>query len=130
MTEQPRHRLSRVGLALTVALIILGLGMVLFFGLRAHRDYRRLHERGLSPGVTDVEAIRGWMTLPYIAHAYGVPQARLFDELGLPQAGNERLSIRQLAEKYHRDPAQVREEVQQAILDYRQASPPQREGTP
>jgi hypothetical protein len=111
-------------------LILIGLGLVLFFGLRTYRDYRRLEERGLSPGVTDVEAIRGWMTLPYIAQAYGIPEDALFAGLGVPKAGNEKLSIRQLADKYQREPEAVRQAVQEAIQRQQATSTPPSEGTP
>jgi hypothetical protein len=130
MPEQPSIRSSRVGLILTLALVVTGLGLVLFFGVRAYRDYRRLEERGLSPGVTDVEAIRGWMTMPYIARAYGVPQEALFESLGVPEAGNEKLSIKQLANKYDRDPAEIREAVQEVVLSYQQGATPQTEEAP
>jgi hypothetical protein len=130
MSDLPRARTSRIGLLLTVGLVIVGLGLVLFFGLRAYRDYRRLEERGLAPGVTDVEAIRGWMTLPYIAQAYGVPETALFEALGLPQAGNQKLSIRQLADKYEREPEAVRRAVQEAVRRYQPTSTPALEGTP
>lgn len=130
MSDLSRTRKSRIGLLLTIALVVVGLGLMLFFGARAYRDYRRLQERGLAPGVTDVEAIRGWMTLPYLAQAYGVPEATLFEELGVPQEGNRRLSIKQLADKYARNPEEVRGAVQQAILRYQQASSPPLEATP
>lgn len=130
MSDLPRARTSRIGLLLTVGLVIVGLGLVLFFGLRAYRDYRRLEERGLAPGVTDVEAIRGWMTLPYIAQAYGVPETALFEALGLPQAGNQKLSIRQLADKYEREPEAVRRAVQEAVRRHQPTSTPALERAP
>ena len=98
-----------------IILIVIGLALVGFFGWRAVRDHRRLQQRGLTPGTTDVEAIRGWMTLPYIAHVYGVLRQALFDGLGIPESGNDHLSIQELADKYGRDAAEVRQTVQQAI---------------
>jgi hypothetical protein len=130
MPEQSGKRTSRIGVILTVTLILIGLGLVLFFGGRAYRDYRRLQLRGLSPGVTDVEAIRGWMTLPYIANAYGVPETALFEALDVPQAGNEKLSIAQLANKYDREPAEVRQAIQEAVLRYQSTATPVVEGAP
>jgi hypothetical protein len=130
MPEQPSKASSRIGLVITIVLIILGLGLVLFFGVRTYRDYHRLRERGLSPGVTDVEDIRGWMTLRHIARAYGVPEDTLFKGLGVPGAGNEKLSIKQLAKKYDREPAEVRKTVQEIILRYQQTTTPPAEGTP
>ena len=110
---------------LVIILVVIGLALVGFFGWRAFRDYRRLQERGLAPGVADVEAIRGWMTLPYIAQAYGVPPQALFDGLGIPEAGNEDLSIIVLADKHGRDAAEVRQTIQQVIERYLATSTPQ-----
>jgi hypothetical protein len=130
MPDQSGKHTSRIRLILTVALILIGLGLVLFFGGRAYRDFRRLQLRGLSPGVTDVEAIRGWMTVPYIANAYGVPETAIFEGLDVPQSGNEKLSITQLADKYGREPAEVRQAIQQAILRSQAAATPGAEGAP
>jgi hypothetical protein len=130
MPDHARKNVLSTPLILIAVLILVGLGLMLFFGGRAYRDYRRLQQQGLSPGVTDVEAIRGWMTLPYVAHAYGVPEAALFEELGVPQAANEKLSIKQLADKYGREPTEVRVAIQQVILRYQPAATPEAEGTP
>ena len=111
------HKTSRLPL-LIIVLVVMGLALVGFFGWRAFRDYRRLQERGLTTGVIDAEAIRGWMTLPYIAQAYGVPQATLFERLGIPEAGNEALSIKQIADQFGRDPAEIRQVVQDAVQEY------------
>jgi hypothetical protein len=103
---------------LVIILVVIGLALIGFFGWRAFHAHRRFQERGPAPSVTDVEAIRGWMTLPYITQAYGVPQQALFDGLGIPKAGNETRSITELAEEYGRDAAEVRQAVQQAIQHY------------
>ena len=55
---------------------------------------------GLKPGITDVEAIRGWMTVPYIAAAYGVPEEHIFKEIGIPAEKNQKKSLSQLNRKY------------------------------
>ena len=56
------------------------------------------------------------MTLPYIARAYGMPEDTLFAALVIPKAGNERLSVKQLVAKYHRDPLTTRQTIQQVLL--------------
>jgi hypothetical protein len=109
-------RLSTHHLAITIVLVIAGRGMVGFFGLRAYRAYDRFQHDASAGGVTDVEAIRGWMTLPYIARAYGVPEDSLFDALAIPKAGNARLSVKQLVATYGRDPQATRQAIQQVLL--------------
>jgi hypothetical protein len=112
-TQTSSHR--RV---LVIALVVVGLGLVGFFGLRAYRTYTRFQHDASVGVVTDVEAIRGWMTLPYIARAYGVPEDTLFAALAIPKAGNERLSIKQLVAKYGRDPLMTRQTIQQVLLQH------------
>jgi len=118
MSNTPPENGSPIRLIVTIVLIVIGLALVFLFGRAFWRDYVRLQQRGLQPGVTDVEAIRGWMTLPYIAQAYGVPEAELFEALDIPQAENRGLSIKQLADKYGKDPAVIREVVQTVVRRY------------
>ena len=68
------------------ALILVGLAMVVFFGARARESYRQLkylHEQGFDTGDAEVNAIRPWMTIHFVAAAYAVPEDYLFAELGL-----------------------------------------------
>jgi len=123
MVDQP-HRGPFLARALVPAAVIaLSLGLVLFFGVRAAREYRHLQE-SLPPGPSNVEPIRGWMTVPYIARAYDVPEAALFRALGIPRAGNERLSLRRLAAKYHRDPREVQRTIEAVILQVQRSVAP------
>ena len=55
---------------------------------------------GLKPGTTDVNAIRGWMTVPYIAAAYSVPEAYIFEKIEIPIEENRQKSLSQINLKY------------------------------
>ena len=114
---------------LTIALVLIGLGLVGFFGLRAYRAYTRFQPDAPATSLRDVEAIRGWMTLPYIARAYGVPEDALFEALTIPKAGNAHLSVKQLVAKYDRDPLTTRQAIQQVLLREQRAPTPSG-GTP
>lgn len=115
VTQSHTPSLSR-RLTLSIVLLILGMALAGFFGVRAYRAYNRFHPQAPAASMTDVEAIRGWMTVPYIARAYGVSEEALFSALGIPKAGNERLSVKQLVAKYGRDPLATRQAIQQALL--------------
>jgi hypothetical protein len=104
---------------LTITLVVIGVGLVGFFGLRAYRASTRFQPGAPVAGLRDVEAIRGWMTLPYIARAYGVPEDALFAALALPKAENARLSVKQLVVKYDRDPQATRQTIQQVVREMR-----------
>jgi len=130
MVAQPRIPSVPRYLLLTIALVVVGLGLVSFFATRAYRAYDRLQQHELASGTTDIEAIRGWMTLPYIAHAYGVPEDALFGALGIPIAGNERSSVKQLVTRYQRDPLATRQMIQQVLLQYQRTPTPTAGGAP
>jgi hypothetical protein len=114
---------------LLMALLAGSLVLIGVFSLRAIRDYRRLQYE-LTTGTTDVERIRGWMTVPYIARAYDVPPQVVFAALAIPETGNERLNIPQLATKYRRDAVEVRTTIQRAILVYQGSRTAPPEGSP
>ena len=122
----PRSAYRRV---LTIILVVIGVALVGFFGLRAYRAYTRFQPDAPVAGLRDVEAIRGWMTLPYIARAYGVSEDALFEALTIPKAENARLSVKQLVAKYDRDPQATRQTIEQVLLR-EQGVPTSGGGTP
>jgi hypothetical protein len=88
-------------------LIILGLIFVIFFGLRTARAFRQFREHRPPPPFateeieTDVNLIRDWMTIPFIAKMYHVKPHILFEALEIPEQGNREKSLRQLNEEYY-----------------------------
>jgi hypothetical protein len=112
---------------LIAGLLVLGLALTVVFGGRALHNYQRLQLQKNPPGMVDVEAIRGWMTLPYIAQAYDVPEDELFAALAIPSEGNRNMPLRRLVERYGLDPALTRQQIQQAILRLRPPATPRAE---
>ncbi len=109
---------------LTIGLIVLGLILIGFFGVRTVVSYIRIQQTGLQPGVTDVEAIRGWMTIPYIATAYRVPEEYIFKHVGIPQEGNQNKSLGQLNREYaYGQQAAILNAVKEAIRQYQAEHP-------
>ena len=89
-----------------VGLIIIGLMIIGFFGLRTARAFRQFHGHRPPPPFsehveTDVELIRDWMTVPFISRMYHVPERFLFDALEIPEHGNKEKSLKQLNEEYY-----------------------------
>ncbi len=117
-------RTSRVGQILMIVLLALGVLLVVFFGLRTVRSYLQLWRTGLESGVTDVEAIRGWMTIPYIAAAYEVPEDYLFEQLGIPAEGNREKSLSRLNRQYGLGGRGIiLEAVKEAVVAYQAEHP-------
>ena len=112
-------------------LVVLGILFVGFFGLRAAQAARHIRDGGFGPGKpppaseTDVELIRDWMTIPYIARTYGAPDRMLFKGLKIPDEGNREKSLKELNDEYFPEQAGfVLEEMKKAINDHRPPTPP------
>jgi hypothetical protein len=127
LSGKSRRRLDWRSLV-ALGLVLLGVIMLVGFGVRAARTYRMLHyarEQGLDRGVADVNAIRPWMTVRYVAVAYAVPEEYLFAQIGVPY---NRRSVQdtlgqlnrvfELGQDAQGEPAIIGR-VTQAILDYR-----------
>jgi hypothetical protein len=116
----PRQRNFVIGL-----MIMIGLTIIVVFGLRTVRAFRQFHDhRPHRPSdvehiETDVELIRDWMTIPYISITYGLPRDLLYETLDIPPDRGERKSLKQLNDQYFPDqPGIVLEKVKAAILAY------------
>ena len=99
------------GLAFLVALAITSM-----FAMRAMRAAS--HLRGGD------EPIRPWMSVPYIAHAYGVPRPILFEALGIPPDRRDRRPIMRIAREQGRPVDLVIGDLMAAIRTYRLPPPP------
>lgn len=105
-----------------VGLIVIGLMIIAFFGLRTVRAFRQFHGHRPPPpfagekAETDVDLIRDWMTLPYVSITYQLPRNLLYETLKIPPKGNERKSIKELNDEYYPEaPGAVLELVRAAV---------------
>lgn len=112
---------------LIIGLIVLGVLLVAFFGLRAFRPFREFHGHRPPPGQieTDVTLIRDWMTIPYIAQRYFVPGDKLFEAVKITPLGNKNKSLAQLNKSFYPDkPGFVLETIKADILAHQPPAPP------
>jgi hypothetical protein len=120
--------------ALIAGLIVLGILLAGFFGLRTLHALKKF--RGAPPpplaaqvteqAETDVELIREWMTIPFIAKTYHVPPNILFDALEIPPNGNREKSLKQLNREYFpRENGIVIARIKAAILEYQSRESPE-----
>jgi len=92
--------------ALVIGLIILGILFTIFFGMRAFHAFRKFDgHRPPPPGKveTDVELIRDWMTVSFIAKTYRVPEKMIFDALNVTPLGSHDKSLKDLNHDYYPD---------------------------
>ncbi len=85
---QTRKGLSRrARMIVAGVVVIVGLGLIAFFGSRAMQNWNRfeyMHAEGLDNGSASVDAIRPWMTIRFVAVAYAVPEEYLYSALDIP----------------------------------------------
>jgi len=88
----------------TIALVLLGVVVIIFFGMRAMHAFRKFNgHRPPPPGKveTDVELIREWMTVPFISRMYHVPDEIIFKALEISPKNNRDKSLEDLNQEYY-----------------------------
>jgi len=114
-------------------LIIIGLMIIGFFGLRTARAFRQFHGHRPPPPFatehveTDVSLIRDWMTIAFISRMYHVPPPILFQAVKIPEQKNKEKSLKQLNEEYYPQEAGIVLEKIKAAISANQ--PQQIQGT-
>jgi hypothetical protein len=102
-------KVSKKQRALAIGLIALGVLFAAFFGMRAFHAFKKFDGHRPPPGgrgkvETDVELIRPWMTVPFIAELYRVPETALFLALQIPPIEeNREKSLKELNREYYPD---------------------------
>lgn len=86
----PTSKFPRWQKVLAILLVGGGLLMLGLYGFRFVRQAIQFRTQGLRPGVSEVEEMRPWMTLQYVAVAYGVPTPYLADALDVPDTPRNR----------------------------------------
>lgn len=110
--------------------IILGVAITSFFGMRALHAFRKFNGHRPPPSgkiETDVELIRDWMTLPFITKTYRVPPEVIFEALGIPPQKDREKSLKLLNDEFYPDQdGYVLQVVKETILkeQARWATPP------
>lgn len=112
---------------LIIGLGIIGLLLVVLFGVRAVRSFTRIDRSQLDPRSPRVEEIRGWMTLPHLAKVFHVPEPYLVEQLGVSPEDAHHMDLRELSRTQSPDaPEEFMERVKEAIRSYPTERPPPR----
>ncbi len=98
-------------------ILVVGIALIALFGIRMlnQLDY----SRKVQSGEIQVETLRGWMTLPYIARTYGVEETTLRTALGVAAQGNSERSLREWIDVSGQEPVAARQIVEQLIVTRR-----------
>lgn len=112
-----RPPVPRIRRLLAWAAIVAGIVLVAVFGVRGWQQYQ--FAQRVASGQIQVESLRGWMTLPYVARLYGVPERRLRDALGVAASGGDERSLREWFELAGLQPQDGRQRLEAVILQAR-----------
>lgn len=86
-----------------VALLALSVALLLSVGARSGRAFFEMRNRHRVQA-DEAVGVRPWMTVPYVARIYNVPEDALFAALGLDDTErNRRTPLKALAARHGRD---------------------------
>jgi hypothetical protein len=106
-------------------LLAVGIILTVIFGYRALHSFMRVRMTRLQPGSTDVEAIRPWMTVPFLSRTFNVPKDYLYQQINVPPAGSDPKSLFELEREYFpKQPGVVIEKIKAVIRGYLLTPPP------
>lgn len=114
----------RTKFVLTFVLLLLALFCVAFFAKSTIQTVQNLRRQNAMARSGDVRTVDQWMTVPYIAHTYHVPETYLYGQLHLSSAGMlHHMTLQVLATRNNQPVSHLISEVQQGILAYRKLHP-------
>jgi hypothetical protein len=110
--------------AITFALLLLTLCCVTFAARSTVETWQQFRQQNALARSGDVHTIGFWMTIPYIAHTYHVPETYLYSQLQLPDTpALHHTTLHLIALRYHRPVERVVSQVQSVVINYRKQHP-------
>ncbi len=114
----------RVKIILVSILLGLALSGTVLAAASTVQAFHTFQQQRALMRVGDVNTIRSWMTIPYIAHVYHVPESELLSALRLPAVSPIRhVTLTTLATRIHQPLVVVIHTVQKTIVSYRHTHP-------
>jgi hypothetical protein len=102
-------------------LLGLALGLTLAAGVQLALAIGQFQQAQRQAQAGDVRAIQPWMTIPYIARTYRVPESYLLQRLHISSGQSvSHVTLTTLAARQHIATSALIREIQAAILSYRQ----------
>lgn len=114
--QRPRAPIGLLARRAAVAcLVLVAVFFAQLFGLRAYRSLVLL-QAAQSSGLLETSALRGWMTIDYIASTYAVAAAGLRQDLGLGPETSGAVTLGEVARLKAVDTFEIVRQVQASIV--------------
>ncbi len=114
----------RIKVILISILLLLALVTTAIAANATYQAVQHFQQQKALAAAGDVRTIRPWMTIPYIAHFYHVPERYLYHSLGIYEAQPpHHATLRVLSTRLNRPVEQLIHQIQTAILNYRKQHP-------
>jgi hypothetical protein len=114
----------RVKFVIVAVLLLLALGVMVIAAVATVQAIQGFQQQNSLVKADDVRTVRDWMTIPYIARMYHVPENYLYQWLHITDAQKPvHATLRLLATHYHRTVNSMIQSVQAAIRAYRMQHP-------
>ena len=114
----------RTRLALTLMLLLLALFCAISAARSTAETVQNFRQQNALTKSGDVRTISSWMTIPYIAHTYHVPEHYLYSQLKIPDSPDQHhTTLHLLASRYHRPIDHLVSDVRGAVTGYRKQHP-------
>lgn len=115
----------RVKFVIVSVLLLLALAVTVFAAIATVQAIQGFQQQNSLVKADDVRTVSDWMTIPYIARTYHVPEDYLYQWLHITSVQKPRhATLRLLAVQYHQTVTSMIQSVQAAIRAYRTQHPP------
>ena len=99
--------------------LVIGLGVLVLTIIYTAQYYHNPTHHVPNHVSRDVNAIQDWMTIHYIARAYGVPDQVLLNAIGINQQQATHQSIKAIAQMQGKSSDQLLKKIRAAIQQYK-----------
>ncbi len=114
----------RTKFIITNILLLLALLCAAFAAQTALGDFQSFQTQNTLTRKGDVHTIRSWMTIPYVAYTYHIPESYLYHSLDLPDSYSlHHTTLHALSIRYQYPVNSIINKLQNAILVYRKHHP-------
>ena len=105
-------------------LLVLALGLLTFTTVQTVQRIRSFQQHTRAVKAGDVQTVRPWMTVHAVSHIYHVPENYLYQKLDIQTSSSmRRATLDTIAKARHKPVTSVIQNVQHAIVAYRQTHP-------